>query len=395
MAETLVNVHNVSKKFCRNFRRSLWYGLQDIGSDLTGRSPHQDQLRDGEFWAVDDISFELARGECLGLIGRNGAGKTSLLRMLNGLIRPDKGRIEMRGSVGALIALGAGIKPVLTGRENIYCMAALRGMSRREAARKVDDIVAFADLEDFIDSPMQSYSSGMRVRLSFAVASALEPDILLLDEVLAVGDAAFRDKCYHRIAEVRRNAAVIFVSHSMEQVARVCSKALVLDKGKPAYLGKVDRAIERYGELNQSNTGPEDAFLSVRNPIASFEAHLEQHSIQQHSSLGIRLSITCERAVDNVAIKVLLYNSSGAFAADGIVAGIDGNNVLPEGHHEVRVRLGAVPLKAGSYWIAINVLDAVGDLIVWSYKQHRVIISGGYAGAIADCQLDLSAFEVH
>ncbi len=393
MPDILVSAQGVSKKFCRNFRRSLWYGLNDIGADIMGLSSHQDRLRTGEFWAVDDVSFELARGDCLGLVGRNGAGKTSLLRMLNGLIRPDKGRIEMRGSVGALIALGAGIKPVLTGRENIYCMAALRGMSRKEASRKVDDIVAFSELEDFIDSPMQSYSSGMRVRLSFAVASALEPDILLLDEVLAVGDAAFRDKCYHRIAEVRRNAAVIFVSHNMEQVARVSTNALVLHKGKPAYLGSVDKAIERYGELNQSGMASGEAFLSIREPVTAFEASVEQENIQQHEPLAIRLSLVCDRPIESFIIKVLLYNSSGAFAADGIATALSGRTSMPQGEHRVLLQIGAVPLKAGSYWVAINVIDAVGDLIVWSYKQHRVVVAGGYHGAIADCQLGVFASE--
>jgi lipopolysaccharide transport system ATP-binding protein len=386
MPDILVSAQGVSKKFCRNFRRSLWYGLKDIGADLAGRSSHQDRLRAGEFWAVDDVSFDLARGDCLGLVGRNGAGKTSLLRMLNGLIRPDRGRIEMRGSVGALIALGAGIKPVLTGRENIYCMAALRGMSRREAARKVDDIVAFAELEDFIDSPMQSYSSGMRVRLSFAVASALEPDILLLDEVLAVGDAAFRDKCYHRIAEVRRNAAVIFVSHNMEQVARVSSSALVLDKGRVLHLGDVDEGIVRYGEKNAEAPGVE-SFVSVHPPVLAFEAKPARSELSSGESLVIDMDIQCSAALDGFQLKVMLYNARGEFAADGIVAAAE---PLAPGLNRLQASLHSIPLRNGNYRVAINLIDPVGDLVAWSYKQHAITIRGAYSGALADCQLKVA-----
>jgi len=190
MSEILISVDNVSKKFCRSLKKSLWYGVKDIGAELFGRSATHEHLRESEFWANREISFELRRGECLGLIGRNGAGKTTLLRMLNGLIKPDNGRIEMRGRVGALIALGAGFNPILSGRENIYVNASVLGLNRHEIDMKMDEIIEFAEIGEFIDMPVQNYSSGMAVRLGFAVATALEPDILILDEVLAVGDAA-------------------------------------------------------------------------------------------------------------------------------------------------------------------------------------------------------------
>ena len=180
MGETLIKVKGLSKKFCRSLKKSMWYGMQDIGSELLGkRHGKNGVLRTGEFWAVKDINFELKRGECLGLIGHNGAGKTTLLRMLNGLIRPDQGRIEMRGKVGALIALGAGFNPILTGRENIYVNASVLGMDKQYVDTKIDEIIDFAEIREFINSPVQSYSSGMSVRLGFAVAAILiEPDIL-------------------------------------------------------------------------------------------------------------------------------------------------------------------------------------------------------------------------
>ena len=202
--DVLVRVEGVSKRFCRDLKRSLWYGVQDASRDLLGRDSSEQPLRPDEFWAVNDVSFEVKHGECLGLIGRNGAGKTTLLKMLNGLIKPDRGRIEMRGRVGALIALGAGFNPILSGRENIYVNGSVLGLSRKEIDAKYDEIVDFADIGEFINAPVQSYSSGMQVRLGFAVAVAVQPQILLLDEVLAVGDVSFQAKCFNTLANFRR-----------------------------------------------------------------------------------------------------------------------------------------------------------------------------------------------
>ena len=207
--------------------------MKDLGSELLGRRHGgKDELRPEEFWAVNDVSFELRRGECLGLIGRNGAGKTTLLRMLNGLIKPDKGRIEMRGRVGALIALGAGFNPILTGRENIYVNAAVLGLSKKETDEKFDEIVEFAELDEFIDAPVQSYSSGMQVRLGFAVAAIMiQPDVLLLDEVLAVGDMGFKIKCLNSVRQIMTKTAVVFVSHSMQFVSQFCTRIVLMERG--------------------------------------------------------------------------------------------------------------------------------------------------------------------
>ena len=183
-----------------------------MGRELTGRRRGEHGgLRTKEFWAVNNVSFELKRGECLGLIGRNGAGKTTLLKMLNGLIKPDAGRIEMRGRVGALIALGAGFNPILTGRENIYVNGSVLGLTKKEIGAKLDEIVDFAEIGDFIDTPVQNYSSGMAVRLGFAVASSIRPDVLLIDEVLAVGDISFVLRCLNRVSELLPTTAVVFV----------------------------------------------------------------------------------------------------------------------------------------------------------------------------------------
>ncbi|HBY08814.1 MAG TPA: ABC transporter ATP-binding protein, partial [Chloroflexi bacterium] len=226
MSDSLVIVENVSKKFCRSLRQSLWYGVKDLGSEMIGRQKNNETLRDNEFWAVRGVSLSVKRGETLGLIGHNGAGKTTLLRMLNGLIKPDQGRIEIKGRMQALIALGAGFNPVLSGRENIYINASVLGFSKSQIDGLYDQIVDFSGLEEFIDMPVQSYSSGMAVRLGFSVAAHLEPDILLVDEVLAVGDLAFKTKCQTRIQDLRDcGVAIILVSHNLHTISHVCNRA--------------------------------------------------------------------------------------------------------------------------------------------------------------------------
>ena len=254
MSEVLIKVDNVSKKFCKDLKTGLWYGVKDLTSNLFSNTI-SDQLRPKEFWAVDDISFEVKRGECLGLLGHNGAGKSTLLKVINGLISPDKGRIEMRGRVNALIELGAGFNPILTGRENIFNNAAVLGISHNDTLKKLDEIIAFSELEDFIDTPVQYYSSGMKVKLGFAIAAHTEPDVLILDEVLAVGDAGFRIKSFNKMMELMKNCAVLFVSHSMPNVARVCNKIIYMEHGKNLYCGEdVHKGIEMYFDQFSSET---------------------------------------------------------------------------------------------------------------------------------------------
>ena len=259
MSENLITVENISKKFCRRLRRSLWYGVKDLGSELIGRNNSHKDLRKEEYWAVDNVAFELRRGECMGLVGKNGAGKSTLLKMLNGLIKPDKGRIEMRGRVGALIELGTGFNPILTGRENIYVNGSVLGFRKSEIDKKLDEIIAFAEIDKFIDTPVQYYSSGMKVRLGFAVASQMEPDIFLLDEVLAVGDSGFRIKCYNEMFRIMKNSAVIFVSHSMPQIGKVCNKGLLMHQGKTMNISEnVGLIINDYYSLFESGKFTEE-----------------------------------------------------------------------------------------------------------------------------------------
>ena len=254
--DVLLRVENVSKRFCRSLKRSLWYGIQDLGNEIRGRRHGgHGELRQDEFWAVKDVSFELRRGECIGLIGRNGAGKSTLLKMLNGLIKPDQGEIQMHGRVAALIELNAGFNPILTGRENIHINGQVLGLTKREIERKLDAIIDFAEIGDFLDTPVQNYSSGMKVRLGFAVAAQMEPDVLIIDEVLAVGDTGFKVKCLNRIHEMLEGSAFIFVTHAMPFVARICTEVMVLNHGRNIYASNdVGEGINIY---NQAFEAPE------------------------------------------------------------------------------------------------------------------------------------------
>ncbi|NPV85843.1 MAG: ABC transporter ATP-binding protein [Anaerolineae bacterium] len=242
----LLDVESVSKKFCRNLKRSLWYGAQDLASEFIGRKSSSD-LRPQEFWAVQDVSFALKRSDSLGIIGNNGAGKTTMLRLISGLIKPNLGRITLRGRVGALIALGAGFNPILTGRENIYINAAVLGISKKEADKLIDEIIDFSEIREFIDMPVQHYSSGMHVRLGFSVAAHLNPDIFLVDEVLSVGDYAFREKSFARMSQLYRSgAAIIFISHNLPAVTTICEKVIWMEHGRIRMFGDADTVIKAY-----------------------------------------------------------------------------------------------------------------------------------------------------
>jgi len=250
--EIIVRAERVSKKFCKRLKRSLWYGVQDLTSTLLWGNKHHGVLRKDEFWAVDDISFEVKRGEMLGIVGPNGSGKTTLLKMINGIFLPDRGKITIKGKVGALIAIGAGFHPMLTGRENIYINGTILQLTKEQIDDRFDDILEFADIGDFLDMPVKNYSSGMFMRLGFAIAIYCEADILLIDEVLSVGDLSFQNKSLRRLDEVRKKAkAVVFVSHNLEHVRNLCDKVIIMDDARIAFRGDTNKALLKYYEMTR------------------------------------------------------------------------------------------------------------------------------------------------
>jgi lipopolysaccharide transport system ATP-binding protein len=250
MAKPAVVVENVSKKFGISLKSALKYGLTDSLRRISGRAAAH-HLRPGEFWALQGVNFTLEPGDALGIMGVNGSGKTTLLRILNGTYAPDSGKVTLRGRIGALIAAGAGFSPMLTGRENIYISGAVLGMTPREIRQRFDEIVDFSELAEFIDMPVRNYSSGMSVRLGFAVAALGSPDVLLVDEVLAVGDLSFQKKCFDRILQLKRQGtSIIFVSHAAGAVWSVCNRGIFLDRGIPKLVGAVEDVVRAYDDQN-------------------------------------------------------------------------------------------------------------------------------------------------
>lgn len=385
----MIKAEGVSKKFAKDLKKSLLYGMADVARGVLGK-PFDPHLRADEFWAVRDVSFEVRRGECLGLIGHNGAGKSTLLKMLNGLIRPDKGRIEMRGRVGALIELGAGFNPILTGRENIYNSGAVLGFSRAEIRAKFDEIVAFSELEEFLDMPVQNYSTGMRVRLGYAVASQMEPDILLLDEVLAVGDVGFRMKCFNRIFELGEQTATILVSHSMPQISRVATEIILMEKGEALYhTADLASGIERYfdslGTENASVGGNRKARLN----------HIKILSNKMDTLLGIPIIDEGEDLVLN-----LRYNIDNNIQIYSVHLGImdresktiaqcfsrNNNFTLTNDGQEksLTINIPQIPLAMGVYSLNINFMgNTVADARGAYLGHYRSIIKFKVTGKSA------------
>jgi lipopolysaccharide transport system ATP-binding protein len=255
MSDVVVRAENLGKRY-RIGERQPYLALRDVLARSlaapfrwfqTSKALSNNPRSDGLIWALKDVCFEVRQGEVLGIIGRNGAGKSTLLKILSRITEPTEGYAEIRGRVGSLLEVGTGFHPELTGRENIYLNGAILGMTRAEIKRKLDEIVAFAEIEKFIDTPVKRYSSGMYVRLAFAVAAHLEPEILLVDEVLAVGDASFQKKCLGKMDDVvREGRTVLFVSHNMAAVRNLCLKCILLESGRITHQGETGKVIEAY-----------------------------------------------------------------------------------------------------------------------------------------------------
>lgn len=245
MIDPIITVEKLYKKYSRNAQNHLGYGMRDLLNEIAGK--HNRELRKDEFYAVNDVSFQLYPGDTVAIIGRNGSGKTTIMKMLNGLIKPDGGRISIGGRVQALINLGAGFSQRLSGRENIFNSASLMGLNHTETTALLDAIIDFSELEDFIDSPVGTYSSGMTARLGFSVAVHLSPDVLLIDEVLSVGDYSFQNKCFIRMEELKKSGVtIVFVSHSHASVIKLCERAVWIHDGCIRAQGPSLKTVQSY-----------------------------------------------------------------------------------------------------------------------------------------------------
>ncbi|MBA4416369.1 MAG: ABC transporter [Syntrophus sp. (in: bacteria)] len=364
---TAVKIENVSKKYCKSLKKSMFYGMKDIAMNAFGLSSRSERLRKGEFWAVNNISLEIAKGETLGIIGPNGAGKTTLLKMLNGIFWPDKGRITIKGKVGALIEVGAGFHPLLTGRENIYINAAILGMTKKEVDRQFDSIVGFADIGDFLDAPVKHYSSGMFVRLGFAIAVHCDPDVLLIDEILAVGDLGFRVKCYNKIVEIAKNCAIIMVTHDMSTMARISSRTLVMNNGTALFSGVPDIAIQHYSSIFQKEkTVVSPGGISLIEFTVDAKTENGHFAITSGAPMNISLKFFSEYNNDYITLILAFVHSSGEFVAEYNSWLNKEELKLPKGNHTLHLALEPLHLNTGIYHLSlvITTKNRMGHLLV-------------------------------
>jgi lipopolysaccharide transport system ATP-binding protein len=363
MAEpVLLEAERVGKAYCRDPRLALRYGCADIWRALRGRGARA-ALRPGEFLAVDDVSFRVHRGERVALIGDNGAGKTTLLRMLAGIVRPGAGRITVRGRLAGVMALGAGFNPMLTGAENIDVYAALLGLGRREIERVRPAIVEFAGLGPFIDAPVRTYSSGMVVRLGFAIGLHVAPQVFLLDEVLAVGDARFRHKCFSAIrALADGGTTILLVTHSMTDVLRFADRVLVMVAGRLVFDGPAEAGLAAYQELTlrRARTAPED-----QPPVVLTDVCLRDgmgaavDGVRTHDDVWLEFALAPRVGAAAHRIEVRLALESPQFGPLATVSSAASTVIVDSAARGTRyaVRLARLPLLRGAYAVHAHLFD--------------------------------------
>lgn len=359
MSEPAVLFDHVWKKFRRGEHHdSLRDAITALAKRPFVRRPSADALQETEFWALRDVSFEVKPGEALGIIGANGAGKSTALKLLTRILKPTLGTCRVRGRVGALIEIAAGFHPDLTGRENLYLQGAILGMTRGEVARKLEDVIEFAGIRDFIDTPVKRYSSGMNARLGFAIAAHVDPDVLLIDEVLAVGDFAFQQKCYARLREFRQSgAAIVFVSHNMQAIVSLCDRALLLRPGRTPILANVGEVAALYSSSDGEGVDPRVSVRDVRLSERGLRAAIRS-TIEPKTALTLEATIESNATLPKCRIDFEVTRQDGMvmFLGSPTVEGEPPIDLEPGKALSVRVHFRANLLR-GTYRIVLRLLD--------------------------------------
>jgi lipopolysaccharide transport system ATP-binding protein len=379
VSDTVIRIENLGKKYLLGRQQSGGYttlrdriasGTQSFLQNLTPGRKRKPSAAHEEFWALKDVSFDIQQGDRIGIIGRNGAGKSTLLKLLSRITEPTKGRISIQGRVASLLEVGTGFHPELTGRENIYLNGAVLGMSKAEIRKNFDEIVAFAEVEKFLDTPVKRYSSGMYVRLAFAVAAHLEPEILIVDEVLAVGDIQFQKKCLGKMQDVsqEQGRTVLFVSHNMDAIQRLCSKCVMLERGKLAAQGDTADVLIHYLSSHSFKAPPKDwidvshfsrtgtgeaRFTAVQysslNPDAGFQPYSD-------GPLELMMMITSGAPKTIESLAVTLYSQSGTKLVNADLAALSQAIELIKGQNTVRLKIEQLHLSPDVYvlglWLA-------------------------------------------
>ncbi len=371
----IIKVEHIGKQYLLGTREAAYSTIREV---LTGavRRPLKTLGRNGRqeqtIWALRDVSFEVYPGEVVGIIGRNGAGKSTLLRILSRVTEPTTGRAELYGRVGSLLEVGTGFHPELTGRENIFLNGSILGMTRKEIENKFDEIVFFSEVEKFIDTPVKRYSSGMYVRLAFAVAAHLEPEILVVDEVLAVGDLAFQQKCLSKMQDVStQGRTVLFVSHNMGAISRLCVRTLLLEDGQIIKIGPSAEVVQSYvsrsvaGQSEYSQPHMSAKAMNLRRVAIETEAGDRRHEIGYHEPFLIVLEYEVNERVTNGAVGI------GVFTLDGLCAFLSGDfdtdkeamRTRTVGYYRAQVRIPGRWLNVGRYAVMIYISSERGETV--------------------------------
>jgi lipopolysaccharide transport system ATP-binding protein len=358
--DTLIQVENLSKKFCYNLKRSMIYAASDSLRGFVRVKPETSVLRKEEFLALDNLSFSLKRGEKLGIIGLNGSGKSTLLRVLTGIFPPDSGKVTVSGSVGALIAVGAGFHPHMTGRENIYLNGTILGMSREEIDTHIDSIISFAELGDFMGAPVSTYSSGMRVRLGFSIAVHVQPEILILDEVLSVGDESFKLKSMTKLMELTNNCGTIFVSHSMRDMYRLCDRVMWLDKGKIIMLGSPGEVINKYLSSSLGKISSEGLVLKQAEFMKGVELNLADEFYVDGDIEG-DISLQSLRDVNDVIFIYTVFSNKHDLLSEENTQ--EQNINIRNGFSKLSFKVNETKLSWGEYYVVIKAKTRSGGLV--------------------------------
>jgi ABC-type polysaccharide/polyol phosphate transport system ATPase subunit len=358
MTESVIHVEGLGKRY-RVGERERYFALRDVlARAFSAPFKRNGARRSTDYiWALRDVSLDVHQGEVVGLIGRNGAGKTTLLKLLSRITRPTTGFAEIHGRVGSLLEVGTGFHPELTGRENIYLSGAILGMSRVEIDRKMDAIVAFAEVERFLSSPLKFYSTGMQMRLAFAVAAHLEPEILLVDEVLAVGDLEFQKKCLGKMQEVSRSGrTIVFVSHQMGQMRRLCERVIWIDAGQIREQGRAGEIIAKY---ESASLQPDAGVAGGTRCFLSWSIAGQGNIVTDDArDIAFHFNLFLPEAISQGHFGMAILNESSA-----VLTGWGFDNIdIPAGSQEIVLRIPGLPLKPGGYSISCSIYNRGNNL---------------------------------
>ena len=422
MSNPVIHVENLSKLY-RIGERDQYGALRDVLSNAAaapwrrlrsaGQAPagNRQKSADQDLWALRDVSFEIQRGEIVGIIGHNGAGKSTLLKILSRITKPSTGHARIRGRVGSLLEVGTGFHPELTGRENIFMNGAILGMGKAEIDRKFDEIVAFAEMAEFIDTPVKRYSSGMYMRLAFAVAAHLETEIVMVDEVLAVGDAAFQKKCLGKMGDVvNEGRTVLFVSHNMNAIQRLCPRSMLLERGRLAALGDTASILRRYLPESRRGESPvsqiDVSHISRRGTkeaqVMSVWYSSDDQAVNLHpyprGPLEFKLEIFSDSPRRLGSLAVSLYDKNGTKLVNADTVLLGQTIHLRQGHNTMRIRISELCLNPGEYvvgWWLANPMGKVYDFVdtgfnieVMDKEASRLGARPAYDGAVT-CQFQV------